>query len=406
MRGTDKISGSLFSYVDIEDRIPARHPLRQVKRIVDEALASLDAEFDRLYAAEGRPSIAPERLMRASLIQILFSVRSERQLMEQMQYNLLFRWFVGLGVDDAVWVPTVFTKNRDRLLTTEMSRKFLAAVLAHREVAPLLSDEHFSVDGTLIKAWASMKSFQPRPQDAPPDDGGPGEPPAAAPDPNADQPAPETAAETAPMPEPARRDRNAEVDFRGERRSNATHASTTDPDARLFRKSRGTGAILCFMGHTLMENRNGLIVQAELTHADGHAERRAALDMIHRHSPGSTRRLTLGADKGYDSADFVAELRKACVTPHVAQKARHSAIDGRTTRHAGYALSQQRRKKIEEPFGWAKTVGRHGPDRPSRPRPRPRPLHPHHGGLQPRSVAEAARRMSTAPLRPNPQTRP
>jgi transposase len=357
MRGTDKISGSLFSYVDIEDRIPARHPLRQVKRIVDEALASLDAEFDRLYAAEGRPSIAPERLMRASLIQILFSVRSERQLMEQMQYNLLFRWFVGLGVDDAVWVPTVFAKNRDRLLTTEMSRKFLAAVLAHREVAPLLSDEHFSVDGTLIKAWASMKSFQPRPQDAPPDDGGPGEPPAAAPDPNADQPAPEAAAETTPIPSPARRDRNAEVDFRGERRSNATHASTTDPDARLFRKSRGTGAILCFMGHTLMENRNGLIVQAELTHADGHAERRAALDMIHRHSPGSTRRLTLGADKGYDSADFVAELRKACVTPHVAQKARHSAIDGRTTRHAGYTLSKQRRKKIEEPFGWAKTVG-------------------------------------------------
>jgi transposase len=357
VRGTDKISGSLFSYVDIEDRIPARHPLRQVKRIVDEVLASLDAEFDRLYAAEGRPSIAPERLMRASLIQILFSLRSERQLMEQMQYNLLFRWFVGLGVDDAVWVATVFTKNRDRLLTTDMSRKFLAAVLAHREVAPLLSDEHFSVDGTLIKAWASIKSFQPRPQDAPPDDGGPGEPPAAAPDRNADQPAPETAAERVPMPEPARRDRNAEVDFRGERRSNATHASTTDPDARLFRKSRGTGAILGFMGHTLMENRNGLIVQAELTHADGHAERRAALDMIHRHSPGSTRRLTLGADKGYDSADFVADLRQACVTPHVAQKPRHSAIDGRTTRHVGYALSQKRRKRIEEPFGWAKTVG-------------------------------------------------
>jgi hypothetical protein len=289
-----------------------------------------------------------------------------------MQYNLLFRWFVGLGVDDPVWVATVFTKNRDRLLTAEMSRKFLAAVLAHREVAPLLSDEHFSVDGTLIKAWASIKSFQPRPQDAPSDDSGPGDPPAAAPDRCADQPAPEdpqtadraapettaeTAPETAPMPEPARRDRNAEVDFRGERRSNATHASTTDPDARLFRKSRGTGAILCFMGHTLMENRNGLIVQAELTHADGHAERRAALDMIHRHSPGSTRRLTLGADKGYDSADFVAELRQACVTPHVAQKARCSAIDGRTTRHAGYALSQKRRKKIEEPFGWAKTVG-------------------------------------------------
>jgi transposase len=376
MRGSDKVSGSLFSYVDLEDRIPARHPLRQVKRIVDDALVSLDAEFARLYSVEGRPSIAPERLMRASLIQILFSVRSERQLMEQMQYNLLFRWFVGLGVDDPVWVPTVFTKNRDRLLTTDMSRKFLAAILAHREVAPLLSDEHFSVDGTLIKAWASMKSFQPKPQDAPPDQPGPGNPPATAPEQRVEQPAPEdpqspdqTAPETtpqpaaetipgtAPMPKPARHDRNAEVDFRGERRSNATHASITDPDARLFRKSRGTGAMLCFMGHTLMENRNGLIVQAELTHADGYAERRAALDMIQRHVPGSTRRLTLGADKGYDSADFVAALRKARVTPHVAQKKRGSAIDGRTTRHAGYALSQKRRKKIEEPFGWAKTVG-------------------------------------------------
>jgi hypothetical protein len=250
-------------------------------------------------------------------------------------------------------VPTVFTKNRDRLLSTEMSRKFLAAILAHRDVAPLLSDEHFSVDGTLIKAWASMKSFQPKPPDTPPDDG-PGDPPGPAPDDqNPDRPEPETA----PMTRPTRRDRNAEVDFRGEKRSNATHASTTDPDARLYRKSPGTGAMLCFMGHTLMENRNGLIVQAELTRADGHAERQAALVMIRRHSPGSARRRTLGADKGYDSADFVADLRRARVTPHVAQKARHSAIDGRTTRHEGYALSQRCRKKIEEPFGWAKTVG-------------------------------------------------
>jgi hypothetical protein len=277
--------------------------------------------------------------------------------MEQIQYNLLFRWFVGLGIDDPVWVPTVFTKNRDRLLSTEMSRKFLAAILAHRDVAPLLSDEHFSVDGTLIKAWASMKSFQPKPPDTPPDtppDDGPGDPPGPAPDDqNPDRPEPETA----PMTRPTRRDRNAEVDFRGEKRSNATHASTTDPDARLYRKSPGTGAMLCFMGHTLMENRNGLIVQAELTRADGHAERQAALVMIRRHSPGSARRRTLGADKGYDSADFVADLRRARVTPHVAQKARHSAIDGRTTRHEGYALSQRCRKKIEEPFGWAKTVG-------------------------------------------------
>ena len=354
MRGTDEMTESLFSYVDVEERIPVRHPLRKVRQIVNEALTSLDAEFDRLYSAEGRPSIAPERLLRASLIQILFSVRSERQLMEQMQYNLLFRWFVGLGIDDPVWVPTVFSKNRDRLLTTDMSRKVLTAILAHREVAPLLSDEHFSVDGTLVKAWASMKSFQPKCEDAPPGDGsGPGDPPA---DRAADVPV-QPQPETTPMPRSARKDCNAEADFRGEKRSNATHASTTDPDARLYKKSPGTGAILCFMGHTLMENRSGLIVQADLTQADGHAERRAALAMVHRHSPGSTRRLTLGADKGYDSADFVTDLRQACVTPHVAQKARHSAIDGRTTRHPGYALSQKRRKKIEEPFGWAKTVG-------------------------------------------------
>lgn len=354
MRGTDEATGSMFCYVDLEERIPPRHPLRKVRRIVDDALRSLDAEFDRLYSAEGRPSIAPERLMRASLIQILFSVRSERQLMEQMQYNLLFRWFVGLGIDDPVWVPTVFSKNRDRLLTTDMSRKFLAAILTHREVAPLLSDEHFSVDGTLVKAWASMKSFQPKGEGVPPEDNsGPADPPSTRTGAVPNQPQ----LETAPMARPARKDRNADVDFRGERRSNATHASATDPEARLYKKSPGTGAILCFMGHTLMENRSGLIVQADLTQADGHAERRAALAMIHRHSPGSFRRLTLGADKGYDSADFVADLRQACVTPHVAQKARHSAIDGRTTRHEGYALSQKRRKTIEEPFGWAKTVG-------------------------------------------------
>ena len=354
MRGTDEITGSLFSYVDLEERVPARHPLRKVREIVNDALTSMDGEFDRLYAREGRPSIAPERLLRASLIQMLFSVRSERQLMEQMQYNLLFRWFVGLGVDDPVWVPTVFSKNRDRLLTTDIARKFLAAILAHAQVAPLLSDEHFSVDGTLIKAWASMKSFQPKPDGIPPDgDSGPGDPPSARTEVAPEQIKPETTE----MIRPASKDRNAEVDFRGEKRSNATHASVTDPDARLFKTSPGAGALLCFMGHTLMENRNGLVVQADLTQADGRAERRAAIDMIDRHSPGSTRRLTLGADKGFDSADFVADLRRMCVTPHVARKARHSAIDGRTTRHAGYAVSQKRRKKIEEPFGWAKTVG-------------------------------------------------
>ena len=275
--------------------------------------------------------------------------------MEQMQYNLMFRWFVGLGIDDPVWVPTVFTKNRDRLLSTEMSRKVMTAILAHREVAPLLSDEHFSVDGTLVKAWASMKSFQPKPMSTPPDDEGPGDLP--GPDTAFDNQAEQTQSETIPMPRPARQNRNAEVDFRGERRSNATHASTTDPEARLYKKSPGTGAMLCFIGHALMENRNGLIVQGDLTQADGHAERRAALDMIHRHSPGSTRRLTLGADKGFDAAEFVADLRQSCVTPHVAQKSRHSAIDGRTTRHEGYAVSIKHRKRIEEAFGWAKTVG-------------------------------------------------
>lgn len=316
---------------------------------------NLSIGINKHYIDFGRPSIPPERLIRASLLQILFSVRSERQLMEQMDYNLMFRWFVGLGIDDPVWVPTVFSKNRDRLLTTEMSRKVMAAILAHCEVAPLLSDEHFSVDGTLVKAWASMKSFQPKADIAPPDDEGSGGPPA-----------PETSPETKPseppdetdlMPRNTKPHRNAEVDFKGEKRSNATHASTTDPDARLYKKSPGTGAMLCFMGHTLMENRNGLIVQGDLTQADGHAERKAALDMIHRHSPGSTRQLTLGADKGYDAAGFLSDLRKACVTPHIAQKSRYSAIDGRTTRHKGYALSQKHRKKIEEPFGWAKTVG-------------------------------------------------
>jgi transposase len=352
MRGKDEKSGSLFSYVDLEDRIPVKHPLRKIRRVVNDALASLDAEFEALYVDFGRPSIAPERLIRASLLQILFSVRSERQLMEQMQYNLMFRWFVGLGVDDPVWVPTVFTKNRDRLLTTEMSRKVMAAILAHREVAPLLSDEHFSVDGTLIKAWASMKSFQPKAEGSPPDDKGPGDPPTPSID--SDNQPTQSEPETEPMP---RHNRNAEVDFKGEKRSNATHVSTTDPEARLYKKSPGTGAALCFMGHALMENRHGLIVQGDLTQADGHAERRAALDMVHRHSPGSTRRLTLGADKGYDAAEFVSNLREACVTPHVAQKSRYSAIDGRTTRHQGYALSIKHRKRIEEAFGWTKTVG-------------------------------------------------
>ena len=346
MRGSDERAGSLFSYVDIEERVPASHPLRKVRAIVNAALAALDAEFAKLYAADGRPSIAPERLLRAALIQILFSIRSERQLMDQMQYNLLFRWFVGLGVDDPVWVPTVFTKNRDRLLNTDIARKFLAAILSDKAVTPLLSDEHFSVDGTLIEAWASMKSFQPKAE------ANGGEPPADG----EGMQSPAAQAASNPAAVPSIEGRNAEVDFHGQKRSNETHASVTDPDARLYRKGEGKEAKLCYMGHALMENRNGLVVEACLTHADGHAERNAALAMI---EPRADRpvRITLGADKGYDAEDFVNELRAMNVTPHVAAKAKGSAIDGRTTRHAGYGLSQRIRKRIEEPFGWGKTVG-------------------------------------------------
>jgi transposase len=348
MRGQDGLTGSMFSYVDLEERIPANHPLRKIREFVNAALAMLNAEFAKLYSAEGRPSIAPERLLRAALIQILFSIRSERQLMEQMQYNLLFRWFVGLGIDDAVWVPTVFTKNRDRLLNTDIARKVLAAILAHKDVAPLLSDEHFSVDGTLVEAWASMKSFQPKA-------GAEGsEPPAAGCGEGRRTPVEAQAGE--PEPPVADKGRNAEVDFHGSKRSNETHASVTDPDARLYRKGEGKEAKLCYMGHALMENRNGLVVEASLTHADGHGERNAALAMI---EPRADRpvRITLGADKGYDAEDFVNELRSMNVTPHVAAKAKGSAIDRRTTRHAGYVISQRIRKRIEEAFGWGKTVG-------------------------------------------------
>jgi transposase len=346
MRGLDGRTGSMFSYVDLEERVAAAHPLREIRKIVNAALAALDAEFTKLYAADGRPSIAPERLLRAALIQILFSIRSERQLMDQMHYNLLFRWFVGLGIDDPVWVATVFTKNRDRLLNTDIARKFLAAILSDKTVAPLLSDEHFSVDGTLIEAWASMKSFQPKAG------AGGAEPPAAASGPGQDGRAPAGPAQ----PGDPDKGRNAEVDFHGSKRSNATHASVTDPDARLYRKGEGKEARLCYMGHALMENRNGLVIEACLTHADGHAERNAALAMI---EPRADRpvRITLGADKGYDAEDFVNELKSMNVTPHVAAKVKGSAIDARTTRHAGYAVSQRIRKRIEEAFGWCKTVG-------------------------------------------------
>ena len=331
MRGSDASSGSLFSYVDLEGRVPAKHPLRVIKGIVDDVLVSLDVEFERLYEGTGRQSIAPERLLRASLLQAFYSVRSERQLMEQIDYNLLFRWFVGLGIDDPVWDHSTFSKNRDRLLDADVAAKFLEAVLRHPKVKRFLSDDHFSVDGTLVEAWASLKSFRAK-------DGG-DEPPAPG--------------------------RNGERDFHGEKRANDTHESTTDPDAKLFRKGNGQPAKLCYMGHALMENRSGLVVQAHLGQASGTAEREAAIHMVHHQSPGSSRRITLGADKGYDAASFVGELRQMAVTPHIARndamtktgKRRRSSVDGRTTRHAGYAASQRVRKRIEEAFGWAKTVG-------------------------------------------------
>jgi transposase len=322
MRGSDVTTGSLFSYVDIEERIPARHPLRLIRELVNEVLVSLDAEFEQLYEGTGRQSIAPERLLRASLLQAFYSVRSERQLMEQINYNLLFRWFVGLGIDDAVWDHSTFSKNRNRLLDADVAAKFLQAVLRHPKVKRFLSDEHFSVDGTLVEAWASLKSFR-------------------ANDGNDEPPAP---------------GRNGERQFHGEKRKNDTHASTTDPDAKLYRKSYNQAAKLCFIGHALAENRHGLIVRADATMAGSRAEREAALDMIERHDPGSTRRLTLGADKGYDTREFVAECRRMCVTPHVAAKVKRSSIDARTTRHAAYAASQRKRKLVEEAFGWAKTI--------------------------------------------------
>jgi transposase len=324
MRGTDERSGELFSYVDLEDRVPTEHPLRLIRRIVNEVLVALDGEFTKLYADSGRPSIAPERLLRALLLQVFYTIRSERQLMEQLHYNLLYRWFVGLGVDEPVWVPTVFTKNRERLLKAEVAHKFLAELLNHKEVRGLLSDEHFSVDGTQVAAWASMKSFRAK--------DGSDEPPSGG--------------------------RNGERDFHGETRSNDTHASTTDPEARLYRKGKGKEAKLSYVGNALTENRHGLVVEAELGTATGTIEREAAMTMMVRHSPGS-RRLTLGADKAYDVHEFVDDLRDLNVTPHIAQNTtnRSSAIDTRTTRHPGYAISQQKRKRTEEPFGWAKTIG-------------------------------------------------
>jgi transposase len=325
MRGDDGICGSLFSYIDLEDRVRADHPLRSIRAITNAALAALSGDFAALYSGMGRPSVPPEKLLRAMLLQAFYSVRSERQLMERIEFDLLFRWFVGIGVDDPVWDHSSFSTNRDRLLEGEIAAKFLDAVLSQPRVKRLPSSEHFSVDGTLIQAWASMKSFKPKP---PGGDGGGGG------------------------------GRNAPADFRGQKRSNDTHRSTTDPDARLYRKGPGMEARLCFIGHGLMENHSGLIVDARLTRVSGHAERLAALDMV-QHVADRPCAITLGADRGYDAADFVEELRGMNVRPHVAQNTsgRRSAIDKRTTRHSGYAKSLCIRKRIEEAFGWIKGVG-------------------------------------------------
>jgi transposase len=313
----------LFSYVSPEQRVPANHPLRPIRQMTDRVLAKLSAKFDGMYSEIGRPSIPPEKLLRALLVQVLYTIRSERMLMEQLEYNLLFRWFVGLNIDDPVWDATVFSKNRDRLLAADVAALFFAAVLAEAKARDLISDEHFTVDGTLLEAWASLKSVKKIGEEEPPPD-----------DPG-----------------------NPTVNFHGESRSNATHASTTDPDARLARKGQGKEAKLSYSGHVLTENRNGLAVDVALLPATGTAEREAAVEML-ADLPDSGR-ITLGADKNYDTRAFVEQLRELEVTPHVAQNDAHrrSAIDARTTRHPGYAVSQQKRKRIEEIFGWLKTVG-------------------------------------------------
>lgn len=321
MRGADITQEELFSYRTLEARIPKKHPLRKLRKAVDLLLAPLDDEFEALYARRGRDSIPPERL-RASLLQVLFSIRSERQLVEQIDFNLLYRWFVGLTMDDEVWGHSTFSANRNRLLNERISRMFFASVLALADWKKLVSDEHFPADGTLIQAWASHKSFVKKDGSAPPpEDGG----------------------------------RNPTVNFKGEKRSNETHASATDPDARLYQKSEGDKSQLAFLGHALRENRNGLAVDAEVTQAAGTAEREAAHAMVKRsvHKPGAA----LGAGKNYDTQDFVAKLRQRKVTPPAASKEKGSAIDGRTTRHGGYRKSLKIRKRIEEVFGWAKTAG-------------------------------------------------
>ncbi len=321
MRGDDLQQQAMFSYISPEARVPKDHPLRPIQIMVDNALFDLAPLFEKMYSHTGRPSIPPEQILRALLLQVFYSIRSERMLVEQLEYNLLFRWFVGLSMDDEVWNHSVFSKNRDRLIKHDVATQFFDTIRRQAERADLLSNEHFTVDGTLIEAWASIKSFRPKDDQDPPTSGG----------------------------------RNSEVDFKGQQRKNDTHQSTTDPEARLLKKGKGKEAKLCFMGHALMENRSGLVVDSRLTQATGTAERSAALEMI-EDVPG-TKQITLGADRGYDVASFVKGLRQLRTTPHVAQKTKGTAIDRRTTRHAGYRTSLKIRKRVEEIFGWMKTTG-------------------------------------------------
>jgi transposase len=326
MRGGDKRTGSLFSYVDLEARVAAKHPLRAMRELVNGSLAALDGSFAALYSKIGRPSIAPERMLRAVLLQMLYSIRSERQLMERLEFDLLFRWFVGLGIDDAVWDASTFSKNRERLLTTEIAQGFLSALLSQPAVKKLLSAEHFSVDGTMLKAFASMKSFRAKDGSDEPPEGG----------------------------------RNGERNFREEKRSNETHASMTDPDARLYRKGNGQESRLAYLGHALMENRNGLAVAGMVTHATGTAEREAATEL----SAGLAEGATLGGDKNYDVEAFVEGLKDRKIVPHVAingtvsktGKVRKTAVPPQVAASSGYAISQRCRKRIEEIFGWVKTT--------------------------------------------------
>src|SRR5579864_7956793 len=324
MRGAPDPQLAMLTTLSTEDLVPAGHPIRRIRAVVDAVLGELDGEFDAMYARSGRPSVPPEQLLKATVLMALYSIRSERAFCERLNYDLLFKWFLGMRIDERAFDATTFSKNRQRLLDHEIADRFFAAVVARARLRRYLSSEHFSVDGTLLEAWASHKSFKPK-------DGPAGPPPAG---------------------------RNAEADFHGERRTNETHRSTTDPEARLARKSDGTPARLAYAGHLLMEHRNALIVDIDLTEANGYAERATAAEMLRRQPPRARRR-TVAADKAYDTAAFVADARDAGFTPHVAPNTtnRRSAIDGRTTRHAGHALSQRLRKRIEEPFGWMKTVG-------------------------------------------------